>query len=53
MLADVKILKRWIKNNLPKNIRFAISLTGYSNDDIAPIWLEHFQHHSKKSKLEI
>ena len=53
ILAGVNILEKWVKNNLPDDIGFATSPTGYSNDDIALAWLKHFDHHSKKSQLGV
>ena len=35
ILAGVKVLEKWVKNNLPDDIRFETGPTGYSHDDIA------------------
>lgn len=33
-LVGIYILDKWVKNNLPDNISFATSPTGYSNNNI-------------------
>ena len=53
ILAGVYILEKWVKNNLPDDIGFATSPTGYSNDDIALAWLKHLEHYSRKSQLGV
>lgn len=50
ILDGVNILEKWVKNNLPDNIDFTTSPTGYLNDDIILAWLKHFGYHSKKSQ---
>lgn len=51
ILAGKQILKRWaVGNDLDDDVLFAVSDTGYSNDDLAMDWLRHFNAHSKKTQ---
>ena len=51
ILCGIYILERWAEeNDLDKDILLATSPTGYSNDELALQWLEHFEIHSRKSQ---
>ena len=47
ILAGVNILEKWSQNDLSEDILIATSETGYSNDDLAIEWLQHFKIHSR------
>lgn len=50
ILCNIFVLKKWAEeNDIDKDILLAISPTGYSNDELALKWLEHFEIHSRKS----
>lgn len=53
ILTGLNILEKRVKNNFFDNIGFGTSPIGYSNNNIALVWLIHFEYHSKKSELEV
>lgn len=51
---SIPILEKWAEEkDLDEDILLAISLKGYSNDELALQWLEHFERHSRKSQVRI
>ena len=52
ILPGVQIKEKWaLENDLDDDILFAVSSTGYSNDDLAIDWLKHFDKHSAKGQI--
>lgn len=51
IMTGVHILEKWAVNNLSKDTLFATSKTGYSDDDLAIEWLQHFNTHSQKTQI--
>ena len=52
ILCGILILEKWgEKNNLDENILLATRPNGYSNDELALQWLEHFEIQSRKSQV--
>ena len=51
IIQGVNILEKWGVNNLDEDILLATSPTGYSNDNLAVQWLEHFDKHTKKTQI--
>ena len=51
IIQGVNILEKWGVNNLDEDILLATSPTGYSNDNLAVWWLEHFNKHTKKTQI--
>lgn len=51
---SIPLLKKWAEEkDLDEDILLAISPKGYSNDELALQWLEHFDRHSRKSQVRI
>lgn len=48
ILKGAYILYKWGKNDLPVDTVLAVSLTGYSNDQLAYDWFEHFELYSRR-----
>ena len=54
ILYIVLILEKWAEeNDFDENILLATSPIGYSNDELALKWLEHFKIHSCKSQVRV
>ena len=54
ILCGIYILEKWAEeNDLDEDILLATSPTGYSNDELALQWLEHFEIHSRKSQIGV
>ena len=54
ILCGILILEKWAEeNDLDEDILLATSPTGYSNDELALQWLEHFEIHSRKSQVGV
>ena len=54
ILCGILILEKWAEeNDLDEDNLLATSPTGYSNDELALQWLEHFEIHSRKSQVRI
>ena len=54
ILCGIYILEKWAEeNDLDEDILLATSPTGYSNDELALQWLEHFEIHSRKSQVGV
>lgn len=51
IIQGVNILEKWAVNNLDEDVLIATSPTGYSNDNLAIRWLEHFDKHFKKTQI--
>ena len=51
MVQGVNILEKGGVNSLDEDILLATSSTGYSNDNLAVQWLEHFDKHTKKRQI--
>lgn len=51
ILKGAHILHKWGKNDLPADTVLAVSPTGYSNDQLAYDWFEHFESHSRRFQL--
>ena len=46
--------EKWFpENNLDGDILLSISLTGYSNDELALKWLQYFERHSRKTQMGV
>ena len=54
ILCGVLILEKWAEeNDLDEDILLATSPTGYSNDELALQWLEHFEIHSRRPQVRV
>ncbi len=54
ILCRIYILEKWEEeNDLDEDILLATSQTGYSNDELALQYLEHFEIHSQKSQIGV
>ena len=54
ILCGILILEKWAEeNDLDEDILLATSPIGYSNDELALRWLEHFEIHSRKSQVGV
>ena len=54
ILSDALTLEKWVQgHNLDGDILLATSPTGYSNDELALKWLQHFERHSRKTQLGV
>ena len=54
ILCGILILEKWAEeNDLDEDILLATSPIGYSNDELALRWLEHFEIHSQKSQVGV
>ena len=53
ILKAAHILHKWGKNDLPPETILAVSSTGYSNDQLAYDWLEHFDRYSSRTQLGV
>ncbi len=51
IIAGVNILEKWGHNDLAEDILLATSESGYSNDNLALEWLQHFDFHSQKTQI--
>lgn len=51
ILSGKQHLEKWCEeNDLDDNVAFAVSDSGYSNDEISLEWLEHFDKHTRKKR---
>ena len=51
ILSGKQHLEKWFEeNDLDDNVAFAVSDSGYSNDEISLEWLEHFDKHTRKKR---
>ena len=54
ILCGIYILEKWTEeNDLDEDILLATSPPGYSNDELALEWLEHFEIHPRKSQVGV
>ena len=51
--SGVNHLAKWFNNDIYDNTLFAISKTGYSNDELSLEWLKHFDRESAKTQLGV
>lgn len=50
IISGAHVLHKWCENDLDGDTLFATSDTGYSNDDLAIDWLDHFIEHTAKKR---
>ena len=48
ILAATQFLGRWFNNDIEDNTLFAVSETGYSNDELSLDWVKHFDKYSSR-----
>ena len=48
ILAATQFLGRWFNNDIEDNTLFAVSETGYSNDELSLDWVKHFDKYSSQ-----
>ena len=54
ILSGALILEKWVQeNDLDGEILLSTSPTGYSNDELAFKWLQHFKRHSRKTQIGV
>lgn len=54
ILSGIYIVEKWAEeNDLDEYIVLATSATGYSNDELALQWVEHFEIRSRKPQVGV
>ena len=54
ILSGALILEKWVQeNDLDGDILLSTGPTGYSNDELAFKWLQHFKRHSRKTQIGV
>jgi hypothetical protein len=47
IFAGKVLISNWFTEDLPRNWVIQVSLTGWTNNDLALAWLEHFDMHAR------